>query len=52
LAFGALTAYLLGYNEKKRENATHRIIAGLCMVSTLLVLALMVISGGLFWLRG
>lgn len=52
LAFGALTAYLLGYNEKKHENATHRIIAGFCMVSTLLVLVLMLISGGLFWLRG
>jgi rhomboid protease GluP len=52
LVFGAVSAYLLGYNEKKHENAAHRIIAGFCMVSTLLVLSWMAVSGALFWLRG
>ncbi|MEJ2156639.1 MAG: rhomboid family intramembrane serine protease [Desulfobacteraceae bacterium] len=50
LLFGGLSAYLLGYHEKKREGADHRIIAGFCMVSTLLVLLWMLFKGMLFWL--
>jgi rhomboid protease GluP len=51
LVFGAGSAYLLGYNEKKRENAAHRIIAGFCMVSTLLALSWSLIRGVLFMLN-
>jgi len=50
LVFGALCAFLLGYNEKMREGATHRIVAGGCMVVTLLVLFWMLFSGLRFWL--
>ena len=52
LVFGGLSAYLLGYHEKKREGAAHRIIAGFCMVSTLLVLSWMLISGMRYWFGG
>lgn len=50
MAFGAITAFLLGYNEKKREGATHRIVAGSCMVVTLLILSRMLFRGMRFWL--
>ncbi len=42
---GAICGFLLGYNEKKREGATHRILAGGCMVVTLLVLLWMLLRG-------
>ena len=50
LVFGSLCGFLLGYNEKKREGATHRILAGGCMVVTLLILSRMLFRGMRFWL--
>lgn len=38
MAGGALLALLLGYNEKKRENQAHRLMAGGCMIVTVGVL--------------
>lgn len=51
LVFGAASAHLLGYHEKKLEGAVHRIIASFWMVATLLVLSWMLIRGMLFWMR-
>lgn len=50
MIFGALSAYLLGYHEKKREGAAHRIAAASCMVVTILVLLLALFRGVLYWL--
>lgn len=50
MVFGGLCAYLLGYHEKKREGAAHRIIAATCMVATILVLLLALLRGVLYWL--
>jgi len=50
LVFGAICAFLIGYNEKKREGATHRIIASGCMVATLMVLLWMLFRGMRFLL--
>lgn len=36
---GIICAYLLGYQEKKRATIFHKILAGLCAVTTLAVLA-------------
>jgi rhomboid protease GluP len=36
---GIIFAYLLGYQEKKRETISHKILAGLCAGATLAVLA-------------
>lgn len=49
MIFGGLTAYVLGYNEKKREDAKHRILAGACMVVTILVLLWSLFGGILYW---
>jgi len=35
---GAILGFLLGYEEKRRERRFHRILAGLCLVATLLIL--------------
>jgi rhomboid protease GluP len=35
---GIIFGYLLGYQEKKRENIIHKILAGVCAVVTLAVL--------------
>lgn len=50
MVFGALSAYLVGYHEKKRENAAHRIAAAACMIVTILVLLLSLWRGVLYWL--
>ena len=50
LVSGGIIAFLLGYNEKKRESAGHRILAGGCMVVTLLILLWMLVRGMRFWL--
>lgn len=36
MAVGALVAFLMSYNEKKREILIHRLIAGGCMAATIL----------------
>jgi rhomboid protease GluP len=45
IASGALLAYLLGYNERKRETAFHNTLAALCLAATALVLAWAVLTG-------
>ena len=42
---GILLGFLLGYKEIKREGLFHKILAGVCAVLTLLILALAVVSG-------
>jgi len=49
---GIILGFLFGYHEKKRENFLHKILAGLCAVVTVLVLAWAVISAGLYRLFG
>ncbi len=44
LIAGILLGWLLGYNERKRENTIHKILSLLCIISTGLVLAWAVIS--------
>jgi rhomboid protease GluP len=50
MAAGALTALLLGYQEKSRESLSHRTLAGACMVITLLVLIFAVFRSMILWL--
>ncbi len=47
---GALTAALLGYNEKNREGVAHRTIAGACMIVTVPVLLWSLFRGLSYWL--
>jgi rhomboid protease GluP len=42
---GALFALLLGYNEKRRENQLHRLLAGACVVITALSLIFGILRG-------
>ena len=42
---GALLGFLLGYNERRRENLTHKLLAGVCMIVTAGVLVLAIASG-------
>jgi rhomboid protease GluP len=35
---GIVFGYLLGYQEKKRENIIHKILAGVCAMTTMAVL--------------
>ena len=42
---GILLGFLLGYKEIKRERLFHKLLAGVCAVLTLLILALAVVSG-------
>ncbi len=35
---GIISAYLLGYQEKKRENFFHKTLAGVCLIGTVVVL--------------
>ena len=42
---GAMLGFLLGYEEKRRERLFHRILAGLCVVATLLILIWAIGSG-------
>jgi rhomboid protease GluP len=50
MVFGGLSAYILGYHEKSREGAVHRILAGICMVLTILVLIWALLRALLYWL--
>jgi rhomboid protease GluP len=49
---GIIFGYLLGYQEKKRENFFHRILAGLCLIVTLVVLSWAVSTSVYFLLVG
>jgi rhomboid protease GluP len=42
---GALFALLLGYNEKRRENQLHRLLAGGCLIVTVLALIYAILRG-------
>jgi rhomboid protease GluP len=50
MAGGILVGMLLGYSEKTRETATHRLLAGGCMVATVLALAWGVLRGFSTWI--
>ena len=41
----AIAGFLLGYREKKPENRFHRILAWVCFITTLIVLAWAILSG-------
>jgi rhomboid protease GluP len=45
---GAMLGFVLGYEEKRRERLFHRILAGFCMVATLLIL-LWAIGSGIYF---
>lgn len=45
MAAGALFGFLLGYRERKRENAMHKLLGQACVVVTLLVLAWSFVNG-------
>jgi rhomboid protease GluP len=45
---GALLGFLLGYQEKARENFNHRLLAGLCVGVTVLALLWSLVNGVLF----
>jgi rhomboid protease GluP len=45
---GALLGFLLGYAEKIKENITHRTIAGVCAIATILTLGWAVVSSILY----
>ena len=45
---GAMLGFVLGYEEKRRERLFHRILAGLCVVATLLIL-LWAIGSGIYF---
>jgi rhomboid protease GluP len=45
---GAMLGFVLGYEEKRREHLLHRILAGLCVVATLLILLWAIGSGVYF----
>ena len=42
---GIVLGFLLGYQEKKRENFFHRVLGGVCLIGTLLVLFWAVLTG-------
>lgn len=43
--FGVLSAFLIGYHEKTRENLGHRVLAGSLMVATVLILVFYILRG-------
>ena len=45
---GAMLGFVLGYEEKRRERLFHRILAGLCVVATLMIL-LWAIGSGIYF---
>ena len=49
---GILLGFLLGYKEIKREGLFHKLLAGVCAVLTLLILALAVVSGIHYRIQG
>jgi rhomboid protease GluP len=42
---GALLGFLLGYQERKRENLSHKLLAGLLMIVTVVVLGYAIATG-------
>ncbi|MBI5557060.1 MAG: rhomboid family intramembrane serine protease [Deltaproteobacteria bacterium] len=50
MAAGALLGYMLGYQERKRENAGHRLLGIGCAAVTILVLVWAALNGVLFLL--
>lgn len=46
---GAILGYLLGYHERRRENLSHKLLAGVCMIVTAVVLVWAIASG--FYVR-
>ena len=52
LISGALLGMVMGYREKKPENITHKIIAQVCVVITVLILAWAVITGLIYGIAG
>jgi rhomboid protease GluP len=49
MAMGALLAWLLGYREVRRETATQRLAARICIIATALVLAWSALNGLAFF---
>ena len=45
---GTMLGFVLGYEEKRRERLFHRILAGFCVVATLLIL-LWAIGSGIYF---
>jgi len=50
MVFGGLCAMILGYSEKSRETVAHRMLAGACMIITVLVLLFALFRGLIFGL--
>jgi len=48
MAAGAILAYLLGYNERRRQNIHHKFLALFCILATVLTLAWAVFTGMMF----
>jgi rhomboid protease GluP len=42
---GVALGFLLGYQERKRENLSHKLLAGLCIIVTVIVLGYAIASG-------
>lgn len=49
---GTILGLLLGYQERKRENLLHKLLAGLCIIVTVVVLGWAVASGVYLRLKG
>ena len=50
---GALIALAVGYHERVKENLSHRILAGICISGTALILLFYIARGLLiFFFRG
>jgi rhomboid protease GluP len=45
---GALLGFLLGYQDKKKENILHKMLASVCIFSTIAILFFSIIRAGLF----
>lgn len=42
---GAILGFLLGYQERKKENLSHKLLAGVCMIVTAVVLSYAIVTG-------
>jgi len=49
---GIILGFLLGYQERKRENLLHKLLAGLCMIVTIVVLGYAIATGVYLRLAG
>jgi rhomboid protease GluP len=45
MAAGMALGFLLGYQERRKENLSHKLIAGLCMIVTVVVLGYAIATG-------